>query len=457
MRERWTRFCTVFQLYGQPRVRGMLVLGFSSGLPLLLVLGTLSFWLREAGINRAAIGHVSWVALAYGLKWLWAPLLDHLRLPGLTHWLGRRRAWLLLTQIFIAAGLLGMAHTDPVLDLPRMVHWAMWVAFFSATQDIALDAWRIEAVDLSLQGVMAAAYQAGYRLGMIVAGAGALGVAAWWTGSQSGYALLPWQHAYLLMACLMGIGVLATFWVGEPAHTKKIVTNLPGYPAIRPWLVSTFIAPFADFFRRYGWQALLILGLIAVYRISDVVMGVMSNTFYVDMGYTKAEVATVSKVYGVLMGLLGAGLGGVLVARWGMMRVLLLGAVLSLFGNLLFVWLSGQGHNVPDLIWTVSADNLAGGVAASAFVTYLSSLTNVAYSASQYALLSSVMLLLPKFLAGFSGQFVDAYGYGLFFSATAAMSLPVIVLVLWVMRAKIGVAGTQKIEHPCVSEIGSDD
>lgn len=411
----------------------MLVLGFSSGLPLLLVLGTLSFWLREAGIDRATIGHMAWVALAYGIKWLWAPLLDRMPIIGLSRKLGRRRAWLLLTQILIAVGLWEMAHTDPALNLKRMLDWALWVAFSSASQDIALDAWRIEAVEPALQGIMAAAYQAGYRMGMIVAGAGVLGLAAWWSHEQPSYVALPWQHAYAVMSGLMLIGIIATLWVSEAPYTAQAHTNLSAhsFPALE-WISNTFATPFTEFSRRFGWQTALILSLVAIYRISDVVMGVMSNSFYVDMGYTKAEVAMVSKVFGVIMSLVGAGLGGVLVARMGMMRVLLLGAVLSAGGNLLFVWLSHQGHNVSDLMWTVSADNLAGGVASSAFVAYLSSLTNIDYSASQYALLSSIMLLLPKFLAGFSGQFVDAHGYSIFFSSTASLSIPVILLIIWV-------------------------
>ena len=202
------------------------------------------------------------------------------------------------------------------------------------------------------------------------------------------------------------------------------------------WVRSALVEPFADFFRRYQWQAALILALIAVYRISDVVMGIMANPFYVDMGYTKDEVAAVTKIYGVIMTLVGAFVGGSLSLRFGVMRILMLGAVLSALTNLLFAWLAGHGHSVPALIAVVSADNLASGIASAAFVGYLSSLTNISYSATQYALFSSLMLMLPKFVAGFSGDYVNAFGYAGFFTSTALLGLPVLVLVALAARAQ---------------------
>lgn len=418
-----------FKVYTHPRVLGMLFLGFSAGLPLLLVLGTLSFWLREAGIDRSTIGHLSWIGLAYGFKWVWAPLVDALRLPLLYSWLGRRRSWLLLSQITIACALFALAQTDPAQALDRMVLLALVVAFASATQDIALDAYRIEAVELEKQGAMAATYQAGYRIAMITAGAGVLWLAAGADVAEASYEHAPWQWAYSIMAMLMGVGIVTTLLIREPENG----VSMPRERGIA-WLESAVLNPFADFFRRYGWQALVLLALIAVYRISDVVMGVMSNPFYVDMGYSKDEVATVSKVYGVIMTIVGAALGGVLTARMGVMRTLFWGAVLSAATNLLFVWLAGRGHDVSALIWTVSADNLSAGIASSAFVAYLSGLTNRSYSATQYALFSSVMLLLPKFIAGFSGDFVDAWGYAAFFTMTALIGVPVLLLVLLAAR-----------------------
>jgi PAT family beta-lactamase induction signal transducer AmpG len=503
------------KVYLEPATLRMLALGFSAGLPLLLVLGTLSFRLREAGIDRTTIGYLSWVGLAYGFKWVWAPLVDRLPLPPLTTLLGRRRGWLLLAQCVVIAGLIGMALNDPRLGLTPLIWCALLVAFGSATQDIALDAFRIESAETRKQAALAAAYQTGYRLAMIWAGAGVLWVAAWAevapaaavTGAAA-YQNGAWKTAYLVMAASMAVGVLTVLLSPEPVPKERQIetaemaatreqiatTGIPVYGAILAlavvllipaavalqihfvilvtallifvspvvlayaalviwaarmkwrvripqralslvvWFIHAFYKPFADFIRRYKWQAALILSLIAIYRISDVVMGIMANPFYVDMGFTKDEVASVSKIYGVIMTLVGAFVGGVLSMRLGVMRVLMLGAVLSAASNLLFAWLASRGHDLTALIAVVSADNLAGGIASAAFIAYLSSLTNISYSATQYALFSSLMLLLPKFIAGYSGVFVDAYGYSTFFVATALLGVPVLVLVALASR-----------------------
>ena len=413
------------RVYTEAATWRMLFLGFSAGLPLLLVLGTLSFRLREAGIDRSTIGFLSWVGLAYGFKWVWSPLVDRLPLPLLTHWLGRRRSWLLLAQGAVMAGLVGMALLDPQVALEPVVWCALVVAFGSATQDIALDAFRIESADTQHQAALAATYQTGYRLAMIWAGAGVLWVAARASGADdSVYQHHAWQTAYLVMAASMSLGVLTVLLSPEPAQRE-----MPPARNAAEWLRGALIEPFADFIRRYRWQAALILGLIAVYRISDVVMGIMANPFYVDMGYTKDEVAAVTKVFGVIMTLLGAFIGGVLSMRLGVMRILMLGAVLSAITNLLFAWLATRGHDLTALVWVISADNLASGIASAAFIAYLSSLTNVSYSATQYALFSSMMLLAPKWLAGFSGVYVDANGYEAFFTSTALLGAPVLLLV----------------------------
>ncbi|MBT9614323.1 MAG: MFS transporter [Burkholderiales bacterium] len=444
MIEKHHPWLAALRIYAHPRVVGMLFLGFSAGLPLLLVLGTLSFWLSEAGIARATIGHLSWVGLAYGFKFLWSPLVDRLNLPILTARLGRRRAWLLVSQLCIAAALLGMANTDPVLNLTHMVWFALAVAFASATQDIALDAYRIEAVEIEKQGAMAATYQAGYRMAMITAGAGVLWIAASIDPSEATYDYRPWQVAYTIMAGLMLVGIVTTLIIREPEKKVSAITTerevhardrfaaaglSGGVLNATAWVYSAVLSPFIDFIQRFKWQAALILALIAVYRISDIVMGVMSNPFYQEMGFTKDEVATVSKVYGVIMTIAGAALGGLLTMRMGVMRTLMLGALLSAATNLLFVWLAGRGHDVGALVFTISADNLSAGIASSAFVAYLSGLTNQAYSATQYALFTSVMLLLPKFIAGFTGEFVDAYGWANFFTGTALIGAPVLILV----------------------------
>jgi len=421
------RWADSMMIYLSPNSLRMLALGFAAGLPLLLVLGTLSFRLREAGIDRATIGFLSWVGLAYGFKWAWAPLVDRMPIPFLTPLLGRRRSWLLLAQCCVIAGLLGMAASNPQASLTPLVGFALLTAFGSATQDIALDAFRIESAQARLQAVLAASYQTGYRLAMIWAGAG-----VFWIAAKAEVGGLPtgtyqdnaWAVAYVAMAVSMAVGMVTVLFSKEPAHV-----DLPPAHGLRQWLQVAVIAPFGEFISRYRWHAVLLLALIATYRISDIVMGIMANPFYVDMGYSKEEVATVTKLYGVVMTLVGAFIGGTMVLRWGVMKVLMIGAVLSAATNLLFAWLALHGHDVYALIAVVSADNLVSGIASAAFIAYLSSLTNVQYSATQYALFSSLMLLLPKFLAGFSGVAVDAAGYAWFFTGTAMLGVPVLLLV----------------------------
>jgi PAT family beta-lactamase induction signal transducer AmpG len=420
------------KVYLESATLRMLILGFSSGLPLVLVLGSLSFWLREAGIDRTTIGYLSWVGLVYAVKWTWSPLVDRLPLPLLTRWFGQRRSWLLLTQCVIMLGLVGMALNDPRQALLPVVWCALLVAWGSATQDIALDAFRIESADIKRQAALAASYQTGYRVAMIWAGAGVLWIAARAQGPVSaGYQHGAWQTAYLVMAASMLLGVITVLLCPEP-----VPRGFKPSKNVKEWLRGALVEPIADFIGRYRWQAVLILALISVYRISDVVMGIMANPFYVDMGYTKDEVAAVTKVFGLIMTLLGAFVGGAMTMRMGVMRVLMLGAVLSAATNVLYCWLGSLGHNVTALIWVISADNLSGGIATAAFIAYLSSLTNVNYSATQYAVLSSLMLLAPKFLAGYSGAYVDAYGYNQFFIGTALLGVPVVLLVWLATRRK---------------------
>ena len=440
------------KIYLHPRAITLLFFGFSSGLPILLVFGTLSFWLREAGVERSLITYFSWVGLAYGVKWLWAPLVDRLSLPLLSTWLGRRRSWLLLSQIMLVIGLTGLAFSNPHDNLKYMALLALMVAFSSATQDIVIDAYRIESAGERLQAAMAATYMAGYRIAMIVAGAGALAIAAWTSISPESYDINSWKYAYLMMAALMSIGMMTTFLVKEPASVEmdtetleqqqKIIeftqrnAHLPDF--ISRFLGWTYIAiacPFIDFIRRYGMQALIILVLIGTYRISDVILGIIANVFYVDMGFTKEEIAQIIKIYGVVMTIVGAGLGGILVNRFGVRKILFLGALLVSLTNLLFAWLATLANDTTALTIVISLDNLSGGIATAAFVAYLSSLTNIQYSATQYALFSSMMLLFPKFLGGFSGGFVDSFGYPWFFTAVAIIGLPVLVLI-WISPRK---------------------
>lgn len=421
-----------FRVYAEPASLRMFALGFSAGLPLLLVFGTLSFWLREAGVNRATIGFISWVTLAYAFKWCWAPLVDRLPIPFATRALGRRRSWLLLAQIGIVIGLVGMAFSDPKLSVTATVWFALLVAFSSATQDIALDAYRIESGDQERQSALAATYQAGYRVAMIWAGAGVLWIAARAeVANPQNYDVNAWRVAYLVMAASMIVGFATVLFSKEPAPQ-----TLARPKNFIEWLQSALIEPFADFFRRYKWHAALILALIATYRISDIVMGIMANPFYVDMGYTKDQVAAIAKGYGVVMTLVGAFVGGVLSMKISMMRTLMLGAVLSAATNLLFAWLTTRGHDLTALTLVISIDNLSAGIASTAFIAYMSSLTNISYSATQYALLSSMMLLLPKWIAGFSGVAVNAVGYPSFFIGTAMLGVPVLVLI-WIASRKL--------------------
>ena len=333
-----------------------------------------------------------------------------------------------------------------------MILFTALTAFFSATQDIALDAYRIESAEPSEQAALAATYQTGYRLAMIWAGAGALALAAYFANSDS-YDFHAWQTAYYIMSASMSVGILTVLCSPEPEVNQensisrqtallreRCRRDHPLWPQraikVGVWFYEAACLPFLDFFGRYRWQAVIVLALIATYRISDVVMGVMANPFYQDLGFTKEEVAAVSKVFGVVMTLAGAFVGGMISARFGVMKTLFLGALLSSLTNLLFSWLALQDHQVTYLVLTVSADNLAAGIASVAFLAYLSGLTNVAYTATQYALFSSIMLLLPKFLAGFSGFLVESIGYSQFFVVTALIGLPVLILVIWVSKLK---------------------
>ncbi len=429
-----------FAVYKNPQVLSMLFLGFSAGLPILLVFGTLSAWLNVEGVDKTTIGFVSWVALAYGLKFLWSPLVDRMALPWLTRLLGQRRGWMLLAQAGVITGLLAMSQVNPTSQLQWLVAFAVLTAFSSATQDITIDAWRIEAVEEDMQGAMAGTYQLGYRIGMILAGSMAFVIAD----------IISWPAAYLVMAAFMLVGVVTTFIISEPDHAarnseweteKRVISllernqHLPEkIRRLQAWFVGAVICPFGDFFNRHGWTALLILSFIAVFRLSDITLGVMAFPFYQDMGYSGKEIGLVSGLVGKFVTIGGALIGGVLVVRYGVMRMLLAGAILVILTNLLFAWLAGQEPLLVWLILVVGADNLAGGLAGTVFIAYLSSLTNRLYTATQYALFSSIMLLLPKFVGGFSGMVVDASSYEIFFLYAASLGLPAVALIFLLMK-----------------------
>ncbi len=421
----------------------MLFLGFSAGLPFPLVLTTLSARLRQAGINRTTIGYFSLVGLAYSLKYFWAPVVDRLRLP-LLHGIGRRRSWMLLAQCGIAAGVVGMALGDPKANAVHIAWLAVFTAFSSATQDIALDAYRIEAVGLEWQGAMAAAYQTGYQLALICAGAGALHAAS----------VYGWHTAYLVMAACVSVGLLTTLLIAEPelhinratlAQEARVLAFLersahwpPALRSMVAWLIGAVVCPFVDFFTRHGLRAgLPVLALIVTFRLNYTTMGVAANTFYIDMGFSLDQIALVSKVYGVIMTLGGALLAGLLVKRYGILRTLLTGWLLLTLANLFYAYVATLDHPGPAwLAVAVSFDNLGNGIAGTAFIAFMSSLTNPAYTATQYALFGTLWSLPAKSIASQWGRIVDAFGYPPFFIYTALIGLPALALILWLTRRR---------------------
>ena len=438
-------------VYRRPQAVAMLLLGFAAGLPFLLVFSTLSRWLAEVGISRTVIGFFSWVGITYSIKVLWAPVVDRLPLPFLTRLLGKRRSWMLAGQLGIAGGLLAMAHIDPVMHTGWFALAALGVAFASATQDVALDAYRIEIIGSEYQGAMAAMYIGGYRLGTLVAGAGALYLAEF----------LGWSQAYTIMAALMGVGMFTVFWAAEPVHRMRSETDANEARVIRylagdsrlpsrlralvAWFIGAVVCPFTDFFSRNGRLAIVILLFIGLFRITDITMASMANPFYYDLGFSKIEVANVTKLLGFFMTLLGAGIGGMLVVRFGIPRPLLAGAVAVVVTNLLFALMAWIGHDIVMLSVVISADSFSGGFATAAFIAYLSSLTNQAYTATQYALFSSLMTLVPKIVAGFSGVIVDATYYVTFFLYASAIGLPAIGLAWYLLRQES--VGSRWKEH----------
>tara|TARA_R110001606_G_scaffold360158_2_gene512874 strand:- start:20408 stop:21727 length:1320 start_codon:yes stop_codon:yes gene_type:complete len=427
---------SAWQLYRHPRVLVMLFLGFSSGLPYLLVFSTLSAWLTVEDVSRATIGYFSWVGIMFSIKVFWAPVVDRLKLPFLTRWLGQRRGWLLLAQLGIAVSLASMALVEPVGHLARFAQLALLVAFFSATQDICVDAYRIDSAEDRFQGAMAATYILGYRSAMLMAGAGAFYIASFDS----------WKGAYQVMAALMAVGVITTLVIREPDTPAR--ESFGRHPL--QWLRNAVFEPFHDFFVRYGKYALGALALVAIYRISDISMGVMANPFYLDIGYTETEIATVAKFFGFFMTMLGSLAGGLLVSRMGLARSLLVGAVGVAATNLLFAVMATHSPvtvlaQEPEQIrwlalsWlaaVISADNLFGGFANVALIAYMSSLTNRNFSATQFALFSSLMTLPGKFIGGFSGEVVEAAGYPVFFNYSALLGVPAILLVIWWMRRR---------------------
>ena len=492
----------------------MFFLGISAGIPILLIFSSLSLWLREAGVDRAAVTFFSWAALGYSFKFVWAPLVDRLPVPWLGRRLGRRRAWMLSAQMGIIAAIVWMAWIDPAegeFQLTLMAVGAVLLGFSSATQDIVIDAYRIESAKAELQALMSSTYIAGYRIGMLIAGAGALYLATYFGSDKEAYSYLAWQATYSIMAGVMLIGVFTCLVITEPmvdasglqdARSRDYLGFLglfvvavlafiaafvgfgdliagfvsagavdPGVDTLtaftgevirllcalltaamvskgllstglinRQMVTETYVEPVGEFFRRYGLKtALLLLALVGLYRISDIVLGVISNVFYQDLDFSKVQIATVVKTFGLAMKILGGVLGGLLSMRYGVLRILFVGALLTVVTNLFFIILAVMGNSEVLLYLVISADNLTAGLASAAFVAFLSSLTNVRFTAVQYAIFSSLMTLIPKVIGGYSGTLVDAYGYVTFFVIAALLGLPVLLLV-WIVGRRVELA-----------------
>ncbi|MFD2675914.1 AmpG family muropeptide MFS transporter [Camelimonas lactis] len=425
------RYAAIFRSLADRRHVLMLVFGFSSGLPFLLVFGTLSAWLREAGVSRTEIGLLSWVALAYSFKFVWAPAVDGLDPPLLARWLGRRRAWMMLAQCGVAAGLIGVAMSDPAVFLPGLIGFALLVALASATQDVAVDGWRINAAPQDGQAMLAAIYQLGYRLALLCSGAGALYIADF----------VDWRSAYLAMAVLMLVGM-----AGVLAAPRLAEDTAPSRQ--RSWRATigeAIVEPFTDLARRKGSSLILILALIALYRLPDFVAGVMANPLYIDMGFSKSEIASVSKVFGVWVGIAGAFVGGVAAARFSVMPCLVFGGVAAAASNLMFAWLAVRGHDLTLLTLSISLDNFASGFAGSVLIAYMSGLTSPTMAATQYALLSSLYALPGKFVGGASGLLADKVGYPWFFICTALVGAPIALLSLAVWRLERRAARARRL------------
>jgi len=422
---------SVWKAFTQPAAWTMFFFGFSSGLPFLLVAGTLAYWLKDNGIELKNITVIAGAGMTYALKFLWAPLLDHTRLPLLARF-GQRRSWLLLAQAGVVIGLLAMAVVTPA-QLGLFVGFTLLVAFAGATQDIAVDAYRIEIAPPAAQGALVATYSLGYRIALILTGAAALILADH----------VPWATVYALMALTMLVPMAACLLAREP----DVLRTKPA--SWRQWMRESVAEPFADFFRRYGWQtALLTLLFILLFKIPEqaLVGGIMSP-FYVDMGFSKTEIGTITKLYGVWIGIVGVFLGGIAVARWGVRRPLLAAIVLCASCNLLYVWLIGHHGDLAALTLVISAENLSLGFLGTAAVAFLSSLVNRQHTATQYALLSSMVNLPGKVLGLFAGGIVEATGYGSYFIIATLAVLPAtaLFLYLWPRFRAADAATTQAI------------
>ena len=402
----------------------VLILGFSSGLPLALTFSTLSVWMAEEGVDLTTIGIFVLVGTPYTLKFLWAPLIDRAALPPFTSWLGQRRGWMVATQLAMMAALLALGASDPVSAPYLTALAAVVVSFLSATQDIVIDAYRIESVEEGDQGAGAAMIVFGYRIGMLVSGAGALLLAD----------QMSWMATYVVMAALMLVGM--TTILSSPEPPRPALEPLEGLSRVeraQRWVFGAVFQPFLEFMQRQGWIAILVF--ILLYKLGDAFAGAMANPFYVDLGFTKTEIASVTKAFGLASTLAGLFLGGLLVSRMPILWALVICGILQAASNLMFAVQAAVGDDIAVLSVTVAVENVTGGMGTAAFVAYMSRLTNIAFTATQYALLSSFMAVGRTFLSSGSGFSADSLGWVGFFIASAFVAIPGLVMLFWMMRA----------------------
>jgi PAT family beta-lactamase induction signal transducer AmpG len=418
------------EVYRDRRMLAILAMGFGSGLPLALTGYTLSVWLADVSVSLKTIGFFSLVGIAYTFKFIWSPLLDQ-RLPLLTHWLGRRRGWGLLIQLALTLAILALGATDPVAAPVATAALAALVAFLSASQDIVIDAFRVELLKDDEQGAGASATQVGYRLAMIASTAGALYLATY----------LGWFWTYAIMACGIGVGTAALLLSREPVVPHRVAAG-------KAWLFAAVVEPFVEFFRRQGargeggllavlWscrRAVAILVFVMLFKLGDAMSGHMSGPFYIILGFSKIEIANITKIFGVLASIAGIAAGGVVVYRFGIMRALLVCGVLQMISNLLYIVQAQAGHDAAMLMLTIGSENFLGGMGSAAFVAYLSSLCNKAFTATQYALLSALATVGRTIVSSTGGWIIELLGWINFFLVSAALAIPALLLLLWLMR-----------------------
>ena len=412
-----TRWAKAAAIYLERRLIIILLMGFASGLPFLLTSVTLSAWLAQAGIGRTMIGFMSWASSVYALKFLWSPIVDRTPIPWLSAKIGQRRSWMVVAQLMCMAAMVGLGLTDPGNNLALTAAWVVALAFSSATQDIVIDAYRIEYLEQSQYGAGAAMTTLGYRVGVLASGGGALLIA-----DAAG-----WAVSYAIMAVLMLIGIVTTLSSPEPQR----ITPPSAEGGYTQWIKSAVVTPLAEFMTRPGW--LPILAFIALYKYGDALLAVMSNPFYLDLGFTLTQIGLVTKTYGVAMTLCGSFVGGILVMRYGIMPTLLWGGIAMGLSNLLYAALA-ISPSVPTFVAVISVENFANGVGSVASIAYLSSLCNLAFTATQYALMTSFMAFTRTILASAGGWLADQVDWITYFTLTTLAAVPGIVLLLWLMK-----------------------